>query len=480
MALISLEVSGFKNYLEKHTFTFGMVNQILGGHGKGKTALGESIVWCLYGCDLHGKGIIRRLKNRDSKEMKVESIWDFKGPDGIKRRHSFCRVTKGRTRLFLDGKEASQSDFEAFFGPRETFLSIFLPGYFGRSSKDRNVILSLLPSHDYGSIVRTLSESDQNRLKNFDMSDPVQCFRDLKKELTDWNDYLKELDSKITGIRMSVALNGSSEHIQEEDRRLEKLKIELDSLAEGPNLPEILLEWERELSTLGSRFRALEREWKEIKKAPNSQFDVRQRQVELEKIKDLCQMILDEGFAVKERIQSEKEVYEEEHNNKILQLQAEIIRLQAKQSVRRKNEKQAEYLPQLQKKLDEGIIERNKVLEELQSVQNFMLQYADMQVESANRELKRAEILLTKKPNEEGATLQYKLLYDKKEYCSLSSSEKIRCSFELSQLALMKGRSIPVFIDYGGANVAFMDATTTQLFVTSVIPGSALTHEVVA
>lgn len=344
MKLISMELTGFRNYKEKHFFSFGVAaNQILGDRGKGKTALGEAILWCLRGCDLQGNttGIQKRLKNRGSKEIRVETQWDIEEPNGSTRRHSF------------------------------------------------------------------------------------------------WD-------------------------------------------------------WEKELSSLGNQYRELVREWKEINKKPlphatNIQSAAHDRQAELDRISAQCQMVLDHGFALKKRIQSERKRFEEDQADflgqkdyELQQLRNEIHRLEVKKNLRRSNELRAEGLARLHKQFDEGIVERERIQAEIQSVHNFMLEYARKQVETANRELTLAEILLTSKRDAEGSiTLRYKLLYDKKEYFSLSSSEKIRCSFELSHLAhKILGRRIPVFIDTGESIEAFMDAKT-QFFVTSVVPHATLSCDVV-
>lgn len=500
MKLISMELTGFRNYKEKHFFSFGVAaNQILGDRGKGKTALGEAILWCLKGCDLQGNttGIQKRLKNRGSKEIRVETQWDIEEPNGSKRRHTFCRVSKGRTiSLFLNKKESTQSDFDVLIGSTEVFLSVFSPGYIGSISaiKLRNVILSLLPTHDHVTVINDLDGVDQDRLIHFDMTDPLRCLQDLKVELQEWNEHLREVEIHMSTIRMGGLFNGSPELIQEEDRNLNSLKQELEDLlmTEGPDVPDILQEWEKELSSLGNQYRELVKDWKEINRKTllhakhilPAELD---RQAELDRISAQCQRVLDQGFVLKEQIQSERKLYEEDQADflarkdyELQQLRNEIHRLEVKKNLRRSNEIRTEGLVRLQKQFDEGIVERERIRADIQSAHNFMLEYARMQVETANRELTLAEILLTSKRDAEGSiTLRYKLLYDKKEYFSLSSSEKIRCSFELSHLAhKILGRCIPVFIDNGESIEAFMDAKT-QFFVTSVVPHATLSSNVV-
>jgi hypothetical protein len=498
MKLVNMEVSGFKLYEEVHFFSFGMANQILGDRGKGKTALCEAIVWCLKGCDLQGgtRGLRKRLKNWVTKEIRVVTRWDFLQPDGSLVRHQFSRVSKGRsTHLYLDDKEVEQSDFDVWIGPTDTFLSVFSPGYLGSVAavKQRSVILSLLQRQDHVTVMDSLTEDDRNRLMNFDLNDPLKCMQELKDELQEWNEYNLDLDRRMSTIRMVEAINGGPDHVLNEDLQLEALKCELETLSqtEGPEIPEFILDLEKELITLGHRYREHVANWKEINKKPlphvNLQVEKRARQVELDEISTQCQLVLNQGFTLKERIASERKHYEEDLTDfltrkdvEMQQLLINIRRLEAKQALRRSNEKRAEGLPRMQNQIKEGVEERDQVWAKIQSVQNFMLRYADMQVEVANRALSFAKILLTTKRETDGnVTLQYKLLYDKKEYFTLTSSEKIRCSFELSNLvSQVQGRMIPVFVDNGESIDAFK-AERTQFFVTSVIPYAALTYEVV-
>ncbi|MFE5321456.1 AAA family ATPase [Paenibacillus sp. NPDC056579] len=162
MKLAGLDVSGFKLYGQKQSFTFGMVNEIMGDRGKGKTTLCEAIIWCLKGCDMKGnsRGILKHLKNESTKEMTVVTRWHFPSPDGGIAHHELSRMSKGRSmRLLLDGEQADQAAFDSLFGPTDVFLSVFLPGYFGglAAAKAREVLLALLPAVDVHAVFDSLS-----------------------------------------------------------------------------------------------------------------------------------------------------------------------------------------------------------------------------------------------------------------------------------------------------------------------------------
>ncbi|MFX3639856.1 MAG: hypothetical protein ACE3L7_14570 [Candidatus Pristimantibacillus sp.] len=499
MKLATMEVVGFKLYKEKQTFTFGLANHIQGGRGMGKTALCEAIVWCLKGCDLTGsvRGIRKRLQNWATKEIHVVTQWDFPQADHSLIRHTFCRVTKGRiTRLYLDEIEVDQSDFDKLIGTTHTFLSVFSPGYYGGLSavSARDFILSLLPALAVDTVIHGMTDEEQTRLQPYKLSDPLQCLKDLQVELAEWDTHIQEIERKINTMRLSESFLGASSHIQEDQKRITSLKQQLESIKQstGLELPHYVTEWEEELVQLGVQYRALVARSKEIMSAEQLSgihpLEVeRSRQIELRQIKKQAEAMLQKGHNVKDRIASERKQFEKDQaeystslSHEMQHIEIEIAKLEGKQAVHINNSKRAEGLVSIQNLLSRETQERDRVRAEIQLIHQFMLQYADIQVKAANRELSLVEILLIKKHKADGEpTLQYKLLYNKKEYYSLTNPEKIRCSFELSTLVnRVQGRLIPVFVDNGELVESFVQSQT-QFFATSVIPDATLSHEII-
>lgn len=498
MKLINMEVTGLRLYDKTHSFTFGKVNHILGDRGKGKTAISESIIWCLKGCDLTGstRGIKKRLKNASSKEMRVVTLWEFPQPDGITVTHQFCRVSQGRsTFLYLDNTLVDQADFDSIIGPTDLLLSVFSPGYIGglTAPKVRNVVLSMLSNQNHQDVINSLSDENQLRLNHVNMIDPLNYLQQLKNELVECNEYLRGIESSITSLRIAGALNGDPDSLDEDSRVLTTLKSELETLAltEGPTIPEQLSIWNEERLSLGNQYKEVVERWRKLNTEPlagdNHLVESRERKAELDALSSTCQGLLDKGYIVRDRINLEMKHYEmdlaefqEQKMQQMQELQMDINRIEAKQSVRKRNEKIIEGMPRLQKHFDEGLVERERVQNDMNSVQNFMLRYAEMQVKEANLCLKHAEILFTSRREHEGnITLHYKLLFDKKEYYTLTSSDKIRCSFELSKLVnKVQGRLFPIFVDNGESTGEFMDSET-QVFVTTIIPSAALSSEVI-
>ncbi|QQZ64613.1 AAA family ATPase (plasmid) [Paenibacillus sonchi] len=110
MKLIKVDIQGFKLYKESQSFSFGMANHIIGGHGEGKTTLGEAIIWCLKGCDTKGsvKGVKKRLMNPACKEMKVGCEFEICSATGEMETRYLFRVSTARSSsCILDGTKVS-------------------------------------------------------------------------------------------------------------------------------------------------------------------------------------------------------------------------------------------------------------------------------------------------------------------------------------------------------------------------------------
>ncbi|MFE5321457.1 hypothetical protein ACFQ88_22360 [Paenibacillus sp. NPDC056579] len=325
------------------------------------------------------------------------------------------------------------------------------------------------------------------------MTDPLRCMRELQYELKEWNEYIRDVESRISTTRMAESINGGNSFASEDDCKLKAMKEHMEQLLQmnPPALPKLILEWEEERMVMGKQYRELVTKWNEVKNKGmpglNPQIEKAERRLHLDSIASKCQTLLEQGFVLCDQIERERKHHEQDvadfethQQNEIQQLRGHIQRLEDKQSLRFQHAQHAKRLPKMEERLKDGNEERHRVLAAIESVQNFLLRYAAMQVEEANQVFHHAEILLTTKRETEGSiTLQYRLLYDKKVYYSLSSSEKISCSFDLSKLAALQGQGrIPVFIDGEESKEAFW-ASQIQYFVTTRIPDAALSYEVI-
>ncbi|KAG3106267.1 hypothetical protein PC123_g19 [Phytophthora cactorum] len=176
--------------------------------------------------------------------------------------------------------------------------------------------------------------------------------------------------------------------------------------------------------------------------------------------------------------EEETEDFKQRKEQEMQFLQSDIQRLQVKQTMLAKTSVDSEKLLHLQQKLLEGQKEQREISLHIHAVQHFLLQYAQLQVSTANLQLTSSEILLERRTVKGVIRLQHKLLYQGKEF-GLTSSEQARVSLDLSRLEEeVNGRSVPVFIENGEPVQSFGEEQG-QIFVTSVIPQAELSYEII-
>jgi DNA repair exonuclease SbcCD ATPase subunit len=517
MKIISAEITGFKLHKTKKTFEFGQVNYIIGGNGKGKTTISEAIAWCFYGCDLTGKtkDIFARLKNNAAKETKVRIGLEMPTSDGGTTVYDFCRIRNKTTSLYLNGHDVKQMDFDGILGPMELFLSIFIPGYFGtigitEPTKARNMLVSMLPKLENDDVVAKLSEDDQARIEALDMINPNNTLKNLRTDISELDKSLENVQGKIDYLRNNSMLNVPKKVMEKDEHTLSALKEAFAKLVAGGDKPfqNNMTPFFEKKAELKIRFEERSKEFKALKEKPlpqagdhcpacdhahsetEAKAEFERRKARLLELQEQCEAIKAEGHQLNAEIEEKENenegartAFEEERGRMITEQQAEIDRLQAIVSERAAKLKMAEDLVKQHEIYGEIVTEREEKKVDVQAVYNFMLQYAEMQVEYVNSFLNLAKIQLFKFSGTTGEMqLDFIILYGEAdtEYKSLSTSEKIRCSIELAGLLnRVRNVSYPVFID-NAESVESFDKPTTQYFVASVEPKAELISKIVA
>lgn len=520
MRITGADITGFKLHKSKRSYSFGHVNRISGGNGKGKTTISEAITWCFYGCDLTGKTkeVYERLKNKSAKETKVELCVELPENDGTSTRYEFCRVRKGKgTSLFLNGHAAKQGDFERLLGPMELFLSIFVPGYFGtiavsEPTKARNMLVSMLPKIDHAAVTASLNEEDRARIESFDMVNPDFMLKKLRTEILELDKSLDKVQGKIDYLRIKSMLDVPMSVVEADEKKLAALKEEFTQLMRATDgaIPDLhdLEPLQEQKASLRFQYDERLRTFKALKEKPlpkagdlcpacerehtatDAAAELEARKARLLELQSQCEAIKQEGYLLASETELKTNenaavmaIYQENRGYQMEALQAEIEALSSVAAERHSKLKMAKDLTTQHEIYGEIVAEREEKKVDMQTLKNFMLQYAEMQVEYVNSFLKLAKIQLFKYSGSTGEmTLDFTILYGEveTEYKSLSTSEKIRCSIELSGLLnRVQNLSYPVYID-NAESVESFDEPGTQYFVSTVVPKAALHSEIVA
>lgn len=519
MFIIDAEITGFKLHKSKRAFTFGKVNRIGGGNGKGKTTISEGIAWCFFGCDLTGKtkDIFDRLKNATAKETKIRINADLPLSDGTLARYEFCRIRKGKvTSLFLNGQDAKQADFDALLRSQEQFLSIFIPGYFGtiaitEPTKARNMLVSMLPKLNHADVIEQLSAEDQVRIEALDMVNPDFTLKNLRSDISELDKGLENVKGKIDYLRISSMLDVPMRVVKEDEKKMAILKSELAEAISATKDKPVLQDLgplQEKKARLRFQYDERTNEFKELKEKPlpvagdrcpsckhahteeDAAIELAARKSRLLELQGECEELKQDGYQLLEEINrcnsknaAVTSSYEAERERTVEAKQAEIEALTAIVAARAQKLKMASDLDLQHEVYGEMVSERDEKKVDVQAVKNFMLQYAEMQVIIVNSHLHMARIQLFKYAGTTGEmTLDFTIQYgeNRTEYKALSTSEKIRCSIELAGLLnKVQNISYPVYID-NAESIEDFDAPVTQYFVASVVKKAALFSEIVA
>jgi DNA repair exonuclease SbcCD ATPase subunit len=186
MKITNLSMSGFRYVTDKetNTYNFSDFTSILGDNETGKTTIQEAIVWGLLGCNLNGNDKANALlQNKKSKNMYVE----VKFVDNNGNPHTVERSTGAKTTIALDGKVVKQEEIYTYTADKDTFLSVFVPGYFESrdTTKTRKFLMDTMPPIGKDEVIAKLPESYQGRVPQRGTLDPAGFIKEKRKEIKD-------------------------------------------------------------------------------------------------------------------------------------------------------------------------------------------------------------------------------------------------------------------------------------------------------
>lgn len=241
--ITKVSIEGFKGYKERVEFLFSPLTSIYAGNGKGKTSIGEAIVWAFLGSNLWGNDKFdAKLLNHSSKYMSVTV--DFNEGD---QKHSITRSKgNGPATIILDNRTKKQHEISAMIGSKDIFLSIFNPEYFlKKSSKEgRDILISILRDIQISEVVEKIDEFYYKFIKddivlvhadpNSFMKEKRTEIEDLKKDIIFAEGVISKLTSKDEVLEYKEFDVSQIEQLEEKFANLTtKPNIELVNQIEG-------------------------------------------------------------------------------------------------------------------------------------------------------------------------------------------------------------------------------------------------------
>lgn len=490
----SLNLTNFKSHQEL-TVNFGERTDILGDNAEGKSTIGESITWTLYGTDALGSKLDPTPVTYDSDETMVSLLLNVDEKDLLLGRS----LKKGKTTYYINEVPSKATEFneilEQLFD-KDLFLSLFNPNYFFTLhwEKQRGMILQYVTAPANKEVFKALPETQGNKL-----ADLVK-----KHSLDDLEKIHRSNKTKLD--KQYIAAQSRTKTLKEqlEDYKelvpLESLNVELSQLIKQRNEIEKITDSAGEINgrinVLNSKIESLT---SQIDRGREQHAAIKNKQIEqncyacgqelTEEAKAEAQKSIDanakqiasnvnplikERKALREELSTLEYVDVSEQLEKARKLQEEI------NPIEREIEKHSEFKA-MKQYVDEAIATEKETLESLNesifiidSIKDFRAKEAELQAKKVQDLFENLSINLFKEQKNGDIKPDFEIEMDGKGYKKLSLSESIRAGLELRDVLSQQSNLItPCFVDNAESITKFKEPNG-QLITCQVVAGKEL------
>lgn len=490
-----LTLQNFKSHQEL-TVNFGEKTVIPGDNGEGKTSIGESITFLLYGTDLLGSKLDPTPITYEADSTKVELLFEVDGKQTFLGRE----INKGRNKFYVNEVPSKATEFnqvvEQLFD-KDLFLSLFNPNYFFTLhwEKQRGMILQYVTAPANKEVLKELPKPQKDKLselvKKHSLEDLNKIHRSNKTKLD--KDY-------ISAKSKTETLKGQLKD-QEPKVPLESLQVELAQLTKERNEINKAMEGSQEtngrINVLNSRIDSLTTQ---IDKGRNNHSELKNTELTL-KCHACGQDFTDEAKGVSEQhkqdelkkiaeqvnplIQERKKLREELANLEYVDVTEQLDKankLQEKISPIEQDIKNHESYKKLEKQVDEAIKSELATRESLNesifiidAIKAFHAKEAELQAEKVQALFENLSIRLFETVKTTGEIKPaFVVQMDEKDYPKLSLSESIKAGLELRDVLSDQSNIItPCFVDNAESITRFKEPNG-QLILCRVVAGQEL------
>lgn len=510
MKIKRVECTNFKCF-DHEVFDLSDDTRIEGENFQGKTSIAEAVVFAIYGSNLSGStiGIDEYLKKgeREAEVALTVEIGD--------KTHEIVRTKGESNAVYVDGRKTTNAHVAGLVGEKEEFLSVFSPGYFASLGNDdaRALIVGLVPEPTKEEVLERLTPSEEILLQHEPLRDPEGWAKVLREELRDAQKEQQRARGQIELLTPLAAkeppvfrhfsekeldllivqrdFGEHEEEIEEIEDRLEFIskydaylfRRHVDFLDKVQATPEFHYQVGDECPTCKAPFtadsveqaiRVHENRVEEITKA-NEELK-RRAKIEAEQRKKWTDQVPD----LKKELQRKKEAQKcletriaelqiakreaEQHNAGV---KSELKRLEADRAA----------LDEAKRRLDDAVQEETETKWKLAALTQYRARAAQIQIAQLQKRLDKVSIQLFQVVASTGEIKPtFELLYEGREYRTLSYSERVRANLEIANL-INEGRGFdwPVFIDNAESVTHYSRPAATQVITSHVVKGAKLT-----
>ena len=491
----ALTLTNFKNH-ENLEVKFGDLTKILADNGKGKTSIGESITYLLYGTDLMGSKLDPSPTTYKADETLATLLLDIDGKDVLLGRG----ITKGSNKFYVNEVPSKAGEFnevvEQLFD-KELFLSLFNPNYFFTLhwEKQRGMVLQYVIAPANKEVLKELPKLQADKLSEL-----------VKKHSLEQLDKIHRAN-KTKLDKVYIAAQSRTKTLKEQFEMqkptvpLESLQAELSQLVKDRNTIEQSIEGQQEtnirINGLQNRINTLNQERDDIRnhhsklKAEQVQDTCRvcnqtlqdeaveavksEKEKRVESVKAQFQSAVDGRKALEEELKALEFVDVSEQSAKARSMQDKIGPIE--QEISKHNQ-----LTYIEEQVIAAETSEKETLESLNgsifiidAIKEFEAKEAELQAEKVQGLFENLTIKLFEPVKSTGDPKPtFVVQMDNKDYLKLSFSEKIKAGLELRDVLSDQSNAVaPCFVDNAETITKFKEPNG-QLIMARVVANKEL------
>lgn len=182
IAVLSMTVTGFRNFAEPVTWDFGRMTLVSGHNATGKSGIADALAFALTGAPFFGGRGLDELHHDGNAPMTVE----LRFADQAMQPHTLLRTrVNGGVSQSLDGVEITQKRLAELLGGKDLVLSLLNPLYFAEAlgTDGRKLLEQLIPVPAHEAVMERLSEHMRGILGGDRLLQPEAYLRSRRAEL---------------------------------------------------------------------------------------------------------------------------------------------------------------------------------------------------------------------------------------------------------------------------------------------------------
>ncbi|MGE7191791.1 AAA family ATPase [Lysinibacillus fusiformis] len=461
-----LELKNFKGH-KSLKCEFSEVVKISGKNGEGKSSIGESITWNLFGTDTMGNTLDPTPIFEFDGELSVSVLVEVEGKVIQLKR----AIENGKYTFYINEIPKKATEYKAFVESlfsKELFLSIFTPGYFASQhwKEQREQLLQYVPEPLNKEVLASMTNANrevlEEMLKEKSVSELDSFHKDRYKK--------REIDIQRAGARLETLREQLEKSLGSKEVNLDDVKTALEEVTQELTDKEA---YNKSVAEVERKLQNIENQMNHIREQTYLKAELVES-LENQHLPELCHecgQALDYNAKEETRKNHQKRIYSVKMEGKDLVLELRNLKeLKESLTVTEKHDLTGLYeiskryqrilldkeriedlereVKEAQKAYDFIRFERNESLGIVNAVKEFVEQKAALMVNQVNDLFPSLTVKLFEKQKNEAIKQTFEIELEGKPYQKLSTAEKVKAGIELiCVLQKQSGVTSPTFID---------------------------------